>query len=228
MVQPTGPLTQQDWSAWLLRSRDQLATCRRRMFIGGAVSGVGLATASQVHYPSGIEIAAGHAGKMDAFLQTLGVASFLGGGAVFLAGAQCTTYNERVVQGLEEEGRRRGFGSPQPASMGEREWLQRKAFLEGNAAFGRYIAIAGSLLMGAGGLMMQQYVAPLDGSGARVLGPGMAVFLIGYGTTIAGVALWRSNTRDAHKLDARPPAKTVAVQMIPRGRGMQGRVVIVF
>ena len=173
-------------------------------FIGGALSAAGLAAAAQAHYPTSAEIAAGQSGKMGAFVQTWGVASFLGGGVAFLGGAQCMTYNDRVVQGLEEEGRRRGFGPPQPPVVGEREWLQRKAFLEGNADFGRYITIAGSVLMGAGGLLMEQYDAPPDRSSASRLGPGIGVFLIGYATTIAGVALWSSSTRDAQQ--ARRPA----------------------
>ena len=224
------PLTEDEWSRWMLRAQDQVSECRRNAVIGFGFAAAGFAlAASNEHNPSPAELAAGRTEKMETFASTVGVVSMLGGGVALMSGGRCATYNRSLVEQLEREGRHRGFGPPVPEQLSRSEWLQRLAQARGNASLGKWMAFSGGMAMAAGGAAMAQYHPRPDQRGAVArLGPGIVLFTIGYGVAIGGTVLWSNETRRADALAARPPKSAVSLRIAPRGRGVQARLLIGF
>ena len=223
------PMGEQEWGQWLLRSQAEARNCTRIAFISGSVAAAGFAlTMNYSRTPPLNDLAAGRTGKMATFGNTVGMLSVVGGGLALMGSAKCAGYNSSLAQQLEREGRRRGFGPPTPEPLNERAWLQRLASERSTAWMGKWATIAGGLAMAAGGAAIYAYDPRPDQRGAARLGPGIALFSIGYASSIIGSAMWANHSRLAREIAATPPKRTAALQIAPIRRGLRTNVVIAF
>jgi hypothetical protein len=229
VLAPLPPLTEDEWSRWLLRARAQASRCARASVISGALAAAGLATAAKHSAnPSQEDRLAGRTGKADTFLNTLGAASFIGGGLTFLGSGRCANYARTTVSALELEGRHRGFGPPVPAPLTQQEWMARAGRARTNASTGRWMTMAGATAMLLGGNAMTDHQPPDDRRGPARLGRGIGVFLAGFGSAVTGSVIWAGKAREVRDLERRGPGPAVALQLTPQPKGLRARLVIGF
>lgn len=226
---PLPPLTEAEWSRWLLRADRQEQHCGRITFISGMVAAAGLSLMVQRDpTPSPEALAAGRTGKLETFTFALGAASLAGGGMTFLTASRCASQAHALVQQLEREGQRRGFGPPRPEPLSEREWIVRLTNARGQASFARQVVIGGSVVMLAGAYAMDRYQPPPDQRGLARLGPGVAVFFIGLGATVGGTVAWAHGAADVRALESQGPPPKVTWRIVPKRSGIAARVVVAF
>lgn len=226
---PPVPLTEDEWGRWLLRSREQVTGCRKSLAASTIVTSVGLAAAlNNEPNPSPADLAMGRTGKRETFAYVVGVATFVGGGLGFMTSARCASYAAQTVRQLELEGRRRGFAPPTPPALTTREWVSRIANAEATRSAGKWMAMGGSAVMLAAGSAIRNYHPRPDQRNIARLGPGITIFLLGYGVTAAGTALWASGAADVRSLNRRQPPPGTTVSITPRARGIRIGTVLRF
>ena len=226
---PPAPLTEAEWSRWLLRSREQASRCRKVTAFSGVLAAAGVAAAiNNPATPSPQQIAEGVTGKRETFAHVIGVTTVLGGSLAFLSSARCSAYSEQAVRELEIEGRRRGFGLPRPEELTSREWVARVANARADAAVGKWMTMTGSAAMLAAGAAIRNYPPRPDQRGAARLGPGIGIFLIGYGATVVGASIWTANAAEARGLERRQPPPGTTVSIAPTAGGFRIGTVLRF
>lgn len=226
---PPAPLSEAEWSRWLLRSREQASRCRKIAAFSGVMAAAGVAaTINNERTPSPQQIASGITGKRETFAHVVGLSTLLGGSLAFLSSARCSSYSEQAVRELELEGRRRGFGLPRQEELTSREWVARVANARADATVGKWATITGSAAMLAAGAAIRNYQPRPDQRGAARLGPGITVFLIGYGATAVGAAIWTANAAEARALERRQPPPGTIVSIAPAPGGFRIGTVLRF
>jgi len=223
------PLNEAEWGRWLLRSREQGSRCNKIAAITGGLAAVGLAAALKNPLnPSPEDLAHGRTGKRETFAHTVGAITALGGGLGFMTSARCSDYSRQIVRELELEGRRRGFGTPVPAAMTSRDWVARIAMARAQASSGKWMTMGGTAAMLAAGAAIRDYQPRPDQRGAARLGPGFVVFMIGFGSTIAGTTMWAWNAADVRSLERRQPPPGTTVSIAPTAGGFRIGAVLRF
>jgi hypothetical protein len=226
---PPPPLTEAEWGRRLLQSREQASRCLKIGAFSGGMAAAGVAAAiNNPVTPSPQDIATGVSGKGQTLAHVVGVATVLGGSLAFLTSARCSSYSEQTARELEIEGRRRGFGPPQLPVMTHQEWVARVANARADASVGKWMTLTGSVAMLAAGAAIRNYRPYPDQRGAARLGPGIGVFVIGYGATLVGATIWTTNAAEARGLARRQPPPGTLVSITPTVRGLRIGAVLKF
>jgi hypothetical protein len=226
-VQPD--ITEADWARTLVRARDRASSCTRTAVLSGAIAVAGLVSVSKHPATPGPEDReAGLTGKRDTVLNALGATSAFAGGIVFLSSGRCASYHRAIVDELEREGRRRGFGPPALPPLSRDEWQSRLDDHERRTSIGRWLTMSGTAAVLAAGSAIRDYDPRPDQRGVSRLGPGGPVLIAGFGASVIGAVLWAEESAEVRRLRNRPPGPVVAIELGRSGRGFGARFVVGF
>jgi hypothetical protein len=222
-------MTEADWARTLVRARDRASSCTKTAVLSGAIAASGLVTASKhPATPTPGDLEAGLTGKRDTVLNAVGATSAVAGGIVFLSSGRCASYHRAIVDELEREGRRRGFGPPSLPPLSRDEWQSRIDNHERRTSIGRWLTMAGTAAMLAAGSAIREYDPKPDQRGVSRLGPGGPVLIAGFGTSVLGAVLWAEESAAVRRLRSRPPGPVVALELRRSGRAFGARFVVGF
>ena len=112
--------------------------------------------------------------------------------------------------------------------MTSREWVVRMANARADASMGKWMTMGGTAAMLAAGAAIRDYQPRPDQRGAARLGPGFVVFMIGFGSTVAGTATWAWNAAEVRSLERRQPPPGTTVSIAPTAGGFRIGTVLRF